>query len=64
MWDQFSSRYTDLHVFMAVIHRGSGAEFGSAMSHVFFSKDVMDDLSPLPVYRKVDDMAKEALRCE
>jgi hypothetical protein len=42
------------------------------MSHVFFSKDVMDapacaaveiTFRPLPAYRKVDDMAMEALSC-
>ena len=50
---QFWPGYTDVHLFFGVIHWGSelhwgtGAEFGSTMSHVFFSSDVMDE----PIYK-------------
>ena len=47
----------------------TGAVFGSAMSHGFFSKDVMDEpaytgvnmsVSSLSAYRKLTDLALEA----
>jgi len=48
MLDQFWPRYTDAHVFAGVIHWGfghwgSGAEVCSAMSHLLFAKDVMNE---------------------
>ena len=70
MLDQFSPWYKAKVV--GVIYWGSGgtgAEFGSAMSHAFFPKDVMDDIAyigaemnvlPLSAYRKLIDLAVEA----
>jgi hypothetical protein len=69
MFDQFWLIYTDVHVFVGIICwvsglQGSGAEFGYAVSHVFFSKNVMDEpaytdvemsVSPMSVYRKLTD---------
>ena len=47
MLDQFWPASTGVHVLVGVIHWGSelwgaSAEFGSATSHIFFCKDVMD----------------------
>jgi len=71
---QFWPRYTDVHVFVCAIYWGSGlweigAECGSAMSNVFFSKDVMDEpaftcvdmsVSSLSAYRKLTYLEVEA----
>jgi hypothetical protein len=58
MLNQLWPRHTDVHVFIGVIHWW----FGSAMSHVFCSKDVMDEraytgvemsVSPLSVIKTI-----------
>lgn len=76
-FDQFWPRYTDVLVFIGAMHSGSGLwgttpVFGSVLSQVFFSKDVMDkptytsvemSASHLPFYRKLIELAVEVSWC-